>query len=345
MSCLENYIGIKGQCTTAKLYIDDLPGIDIEKSSNVTNGIYVTPLDLINKCFSQAQKEVIQDLLTSINLTYNKIIDDVSFKYCGIHDFYGDNDEEIVFRIVKNEDQKFVWLHVSRFELISDTSISAVPFTMRDAYGNSETKEIDLIEGFNEIDLEMYSKSEYIEIVFTLSGFKIGMGEYTQTFNPAFYSCSPCQRHNTCGCQCLNMYMYIDGQISVKDIGFNLTARCESNECEIVKYLCPTIDNALLYKTGIHYLLEAKMSGRINAYLRNTEESIENMLALWMGGYDNENGTHIHSLYNRIIKKIASQVEANLRKYFWLVRLLILFLLFECKIVDDDAGNDVEWKT
>jgi hypothetical protein len=115
-------------------------------------------------------------------------------------------------------------------------------------------------------------------------------------------------------CNCSYLEVFVNGVFTANEkIGFDLTTRCEADECALVKFLCPILDLPLLYKTGINYLLEAKMSGRINAYLRNTEDGIEHMLTLWQGGYDNQNQTNIPSIYWQKIKQVAEKVTHLLR--------------------------------
>jgi len=313
MDCLQNYIGIRGECTEATLYLDDLPGINIEKASNITNGIELRPTDLVNKCFRQAQGEVINDILSKIRLQYNEILDDSHFNYAGNYQWYGEVNEEIKLKIWNRLNDKFVNMHVFGFELVTDRAINDVEFTIEDGYDNTEILTVDLVKGYNLIDIDQITKSEFISITFNLSNFKIGIKDITNIWF-SNGSCRPCERSNAIGIRCHELALYKDDVMTYLSIGFNLTIRCEADLCEILKYMAPSISNSLLYKTGIHYLLEAKLSGRLNAYLRNTIEDIEQILTLWQGGYDNVNDVKVYSIYSQKVKQEAAKVENQLRK-------------------------------
>ena len=313
MECLQNYIGIRGECDSAILWLDDLPGINIEKASNITNGIELRPIDLVNKCFRQAQGEVINDILGKIALQYNEILDDSQFTYAGNYQWYGEVNEDIKLKLWNRLNDKFVNLHVSGFEIVTDRAINDVDFIIADGYDNTTTLTVDLVKGLNQIDLDYLTKSEYVSISVNLSNFRIGIKDITNIWF-SNGSCRPCERSNATGIRCHELAIYRDDVLTYSNIGFNLTVRCEADMCEILKYLAPSISNSLLYKTGIHYLLEAKLSGRLNAYLRNTIEDIEQILTLWQGGYDNVNDVKVYSIYSQKVKQDAAKVENQLRK-------------------------------
>ena len=66
--CLDNYIGIRGECQTATIYIDELPGINSGKAADITNNALLRPLDLVNKAFNLAQKEVLLDMFAMLEM-------------------------------------------------------------------------------------------------------------------------------------------------------------------------------------------------------------------------------------------------------------------------------------
>lgn len=307
--CLEDYIGIRGECEGGtKLYIDDLPGIDIVKVANVVNESYPRPLALVQKAFNQAQKEVLQDVLSKVNLNYNQIIDFKSYDYAGTYAFYGLVNEEVKLKIHKTQ-TAFTQLHVFGFQLVSDRE-ATVDFVVSDGYNDIETIEVNLTSGLNKIALDKYTDSDYISITFSLNDFRLGYKQY----NYLCYdqkTCKPCRQQSVCDCSYLELY--INGSVSYSEkIGFNISVRCEANECEIMEYLTPILDLPLIYKTGINYLLEAKMSGRISSYLRNTEESINYLLTMWQGGMDNQTGLNVPSQYWHKVKQVTDKVYQSL---------------------------------
>lgn len=302
--CLDNYIGIRGECKEAKLFLDDLPGIDIVKASKITNETHPRPINLVEKAFNQAKKEVLQDILSNVKLKYNRIVDEKAYLFAGTYKYYGENTDIIKIKIWKTNNDRFLKITPSEFEIISDRNITK-DFIVSDGYGIQKVISKDLEIGLNSIFIDFSSRSEFITITFTLDDFKIGIKE-TRVFSNQTNTCLICEIVNSY-CDCT--YLEIN-----KEIGFNIAVKCEVDECKLLEYLTPTIDLPLLYKTGINYLIEAKMSGRINAYLRNTEEAIENILTLWMGGYDNVNDTKVPSMYWQKVKQVSSSINNLLAK-------------------------------
>ncbi len=313
MDCLEKYIGIRGECSDAKIYIDDLPGINIVKIAEVTDEVDIRPLDLVRKGFRLAKKEVINDLISKINVDYHEIIDDAQYNYCGTYSYYGAVNEDWTIKINKLESDKFIKLHIFNFALVVDRDVTDAQFVVTDDFGYSKTITQNLSKGINYIKLDQFTKSEWIKISFNLSNYKLGIKEdYSHSCNTG--TCQSCSRSNTCGCACMKVELYKGDVLSFDNIGFNLTTQCIADECELIRYLTPSINLPLLYKTGIHYLLEVKNTQRINAYVRNTEDDIDEMLTLWMGGFDNTNNVKIYSMYWRKIRQVAGNVEKIISK-------------------------------
>ena len=296
--CIEYYIGIRGECPDAKLYLDDLPGINIVNASYITNEIELRPIDLVRKSFNLAQKEVIDDVLSSIGMMYNSIVGDDSYSYAGTYIYYGETNETAKIEVSQNQNDKFLNIHAFGFELVSDRAVTK-DFVISDAYGVSQVITVNLVPGLNQIPLDMVTNSEKITITFDLNDIKIGRQQET------YYTyCSPCQQ--TCSCDCASVQ-------ATPNIGFNLCVRCEADICKLTQYLIKELELPLLYKTGINYLLEAKMSNRINAYTRNKAEDIEHILTLWMGGYDNQANVRVNSMYKEKVKQAAMRIRSMLR--------------------------------
>jgi hypothetical protein len=303
--CLNNYIGIRGECQTATIYIDDLPGINIVNASQITDSAIPRPIDLVNKAFNLAQKEVLSDLFAMIqSLKYNTIIDDSSYSTAGTYRYIGETTQTAYIHIFQGQNDKFIRLHVFGFEIISDREITK-DFVITDGYGNVDIVTVDLEIGLNEIPFDKYTDSEFIKITFDLSDFKVGIQQQYCVDEMYNHRCDPCHRSH-CGCECANVV------VSHSNLGFNLCVRCEANECKLIKYLAKEIELPLLYKTGVNYFLEAKMSDRINAYTRNKTEDIDEMLTYWMGGFNNETQTGVSSIYKQHLKNSVAKVSTLL---------------------------------
>lgn len=304
--CLNNYIGIRGECQAAIIYIDDLPGINIVNASKITDPTIPRPIDLVNKAFRLAQQEVLSDMFAMLpSLKYNQIIDDSSYTTAGKYRFVGMVNQTAYIHIYQNQNDKFVNLHVFGFEIISDRAITK-DFVITDGYGNVSILTADLQIGLNEIMIDKTTESEFIKITFDLMDFKVGIQERYCVDDNYNTHCEPCHRSH-CGCECASV------TISHANLGFNLCVRCESNECKLIKYLAKQIELPLLYRSGVNYLLEAKMSERINAYTRNKKEDIDEMLTYWMGGFNHETQTGVSSIYKQHLKNSVDKVSMLLR--------------------------------
>ena len=313
MDCLEKYIGIRGECTKAKLYLDDLPGINIVKVAEMTDEVDIRPLDMVRKNFRQAKKEVLQDIISMLNIGYNQNIDDAQYNYAGSSEWYGLVNEDWIIKINKLEKDKFIKLHVFNFALVVDRDVIGAEFTVTDDYGFEEIISQDLTQGINYIEIDHNTKSQWLKLKFNLSNFKVGIKEDAYSYCQSG-KCHACERTNSCGCACLSVELYKDDVLSSDLIGYNLTAQCVADECELLRYLTPSLDMPLIYKTGIHYLLEIKNTQRVNAYVRNSEDEIDAMLTLWMGGYDNVNDVKIYSMYWKKVKQAANNIKSMIYK-------------------------------
>lgn len=303
--CLENFISIRGECSNAEHYIDDLPGINIVYAAASTNESLLRPIDLINKAFDLAQKEVISDLFGILKLNYNEIIDDKLHRAAGVYYYFGEITETAFIKVYYTLNDKFVNLHVFDFEIISDRAITK-DFTVSDGYGNIEVIPVDLNIGYNKITLNKSTNSEYIKITFDLSDFKIGIRESAYPYyNTDKTSCNTC--YTSCnGCSYL--------ETSHSNMGFNLSIRCEANECALLEYMKDQLYLPLLYKTGINYLLEVKLTDRINEYTLNKMDEINEILTLWMGGFNNETQTGVSSMYKNHLKNAALKLTHIISK-------------------------------
>lgn len=300
--CLDNYIGIRGECQDATIFIDDLPGINIVNAASIVDPTIPRPIDLVNKAFRLAQQEVLSDIFALLpSLMYNAIVDDSSYSTAGKYYFVGETSKTGYIHILKNNNDKFLQLHVFGFEIYSDRAVTK-DFVITDGYGNVDIITANLQIGINEIPLDKTTESEYIKITFDLIDFKVGIQQQFCVDDTFDNNCEPCHRSH-CGCECANVIT------SHSNLGFNLCVRCEANECKLIKYLAKEIQLPLLYRTGINYLLETKLTNRENAYLRNKEANIDEILTNWMGGFNNETQTGVSSMYKHHLKNSVSKVS------------------------------------
>jgi hypothetical protein len=225
----------------------------------------------------------------------------------GNHKFYGEVVEDVIIKVIQLQSDKFIKLHVFGFQILSDRDITK-DFVITDGYDNVEIVTVDLVKGLNDIPLDKFTNSEYIKITFDVSDFKIGIKQTSYCEEVEYFgSCEPCQRHG-CGCECA----YV--RLSTNQAGFNLCVRCEADECQLLKYFVNEVHLPLLFKTGINVLLQSKLSDRWNSFVGNKKDDIEEMLTLWMGGYNNATQTGVSSMYKHHLKNSGTKVKYLLGK-------------------------------
>lgn len=314
--CFENYIGIRGECSDASIYIDDLPGINIQNAADVVEGTQVRPIELITTCFTLALDQVYNDWINNIksHFDYLGIVSDTEYKNAGIFEYYGENSESIQIKIQRlGGYQKLVQSSIYSFGIVSDRAITKT-FYVFDEYGAELiAKEVDLVVGYNDIDINVISSSIELNIRFSLSDFKVGRKE--NVFN-YLSGCSPCFEVGCTDCTFVSIQKSTNNFVnstSLSSLGFNLKVKCVADKCEILKYFIENLKVPLLYKTGINYLIAAKMSSRVNSYTVNSMDKIDELLILWQGGTDTVTGIKTNSAYWSALKAASESSVSTLR--------------------------------
>ena len=318
--CLDNYIGIRGECSEAKLYLDDLPGININNAADVVDGLDIRPLDLVKKAWRMAIDQVYSDWINSIaGFTYLGIVSDSEYKFAGTYEYYGEIDQDIRIKVKRlSRYHKFVNTKIYSFGLVSDRITTQI-FSVKDEYG-TEIKSIEkeLVAGYNDIEIDIVTSSIEVTISFSLLDFKVGRME--STFGLYGYNdeigCSPCFESGCTDCTLLFLEKSSDNFVtkeSISDLGLNLKVKCIADKCTIVEHFIETLKVPLLFKTGINYYTEVKMTGRINPYTLNAKDKVDELLLLWQGGTDAVTGIKTNSAYWQSLKVAANSSDATLR--------------------------------
>lgn len=299
--CLEGYLGVRGECTTAKMYIDDLPGININNISDVIEGTIYRPSQLVDKIWGNTIDQVYNDWINHIkeNYDYLGIISQTEYKTAGVYAFEGFEDETVKIEVLRNEHfSKFVTTNIYGFGIVSDRAAN-VDFVIKNEYNQIiETINKDLVEGYNDIEINVLSDSWLVTIEFSLSDFMIGR-------NASYiYNCNPCFYMGEGSCAFV--------RVNNSNIGFNLRTKCLADKCQIIDCFFENLKVPLLYKAGINYFLEVKMSGRVNAYTRNSDDKINEMLNTWIGGTDTVTGIKTPSAYWQSLKAAAESTISTL---------------------------------
>lgn len=278
MDCLNDYIGIRGQCCDIEpeLYIDDLPGVNIMNVADIIQGLEVKPLDLVKRAFGLAIDQVYNDLVHRLSdlYNYNDVICDHEYIYAGNTEYYGEVAQP--FNIVINRSEAFVrkFTKICLYELgfVSNKAVTGQEIVIKDEYGTVlKTITTDIEVGYNSIPVHIESTFGKMTIVLDLTNYKIGKNSGYLINN-----CSRCYESGNTNC----MYLTTDDA----NVGFDVKAKVIADKCAIIKYFFEALKVSLLYKTGINYLLEVKMTNRVNSYTRNSADKIDELLLIWTGG-------------------------------------------------------------
>lgn len=302
MSCISpEYIGIKGDCTAnAKVFIDKLQGINIVNIANAVDGIDVRPRDLILKCSELAIQQVIDDWLGMLKMQYkfNSIVSEYHVIGTGSYLWYGQKDEVLAIEVERRCETRFIQVHVEKFQIAVDRDVE-VEFLIKGEFDDVVVTKA-LKKGRNIIDLPLSETEEKYTIIFSIANFKVGRKE--RCYFEYVPLCDPCFG-DYASCVSVRAGIYEDEKITrFLDFGYDMDIQCRANKCEIFKQVIHEFEMPLLYQTGINYLIHAKNSQRQNAYTRNNEQQIDELILFWMGGTNTETGIKYASQYWKALK-------------------------------------------
>lgn len=300
--CFEGYISIDGECKTAKMYINDLPGINVENVADIADP-FQTPAALVEKAFQLAVDQVYHDWINHIKeyFDYQEIFGRYQVINAGNRDFYTGAPGEVLTITLRRLCTDMTKTKVIRLCLYSQTA-NPVTITIHDRFGDQLVAyHLDLKLGYNDIDLDFESDQGLLYIKVPMTGLILGSADNKKYYGP----CHPCNV-----CVCSNDCIEVESDLPV---GFDLHGNCFVDRCALMETFFSLLKVPLLYKTGINYYLFVKGSNRINSYTRNSKEQVDYFLNLWQGGIDSMTGIKTPSAYWQALKTAADSTIASLR--------------------------------
>lgn len=301
--CLTDYIGIRGECKNAKIYIDDLPGINIENAADIAEG-FERPLEVVRKAFTLAVDQVFNDWINQVKdyFDYREILGTINYKNSGVDCQYGgaNEDANLTIERLTGDFIKTSWKSIGFY---SENAVTR-QITVKDRFNQILYDEShDIKAGYNKIDLSLESDSDSLTLTMNLDGLTIGA--YEVPFTREF------ERSSRCGycvsfCGCLTTYLD-------KPIGVDIEASCVADRCAIIAYFLQALKVPLLYKTGINYFMAVKGTSRVNAYTRNSMDQVNFFLNQWQGGVDMVSGIKTNSAYWQSLKVAADSTVTSLK--------------------------------
>lgn len=302
-------VSIRGVCEDAKLYIDDLAGINVVNAADATEYPDGRPEVLVTKSFKRAKQIVLSDLINLINQDFvmNKVMDESRYDNMGSDIWYGEVNEYLGFKIERNTYNQKVLTGFNGFTFLSDRDAGTVDFIIN--CGGEETVHSQgVVKGINRIDIEVDSITD-VRVYFSVLLFKVGRRTNYHYIHHQHRSCTPCANPDG-NCHFTDLIKSEDGIAFESFIyGINLMTRCEYDTCRWLIDYFGSLSEPLLIQSGIQFLMNVKASNRINAYTRNSMEKIEYLLLQWKGGQDTVTGLAYKSDYWRAITSAYSGIK------------------------------------
>lgn len=304
MNCLEGYIGIRNLCGSenARIYLDELPGIDLIGLSDVVSDVS-TVEELLNSSFYLGTNQVFADWLNLISDDYviNDNIGEIHIDTIGSTEIeITDNSLTLEFNRYKNDRYYNIYIKELAINVIPDNS--SIDVTIETDY-DQETFTIEKKSKVLILLRNKYYRSKKIEITLD-SNDPLNITKSTNypynTFHNK-YSCSPCDSVNGC--------FEFKGH---ENIGVLFSGSCAINKCSLLEDFFEDLRLPILYATGIQYLLAAKASNRVNYYVRNVEK-IDFLLNEWRGAIDVTTGIKTNSQYWRYMKVAAEKTKTKIK--------------------------------
>lgn len=298
-NCFKGYIGIRGECTSAKIYIDDLPGISIENAADVVEG-FERPIALVERSFNLAIDQVYADWINQLKekFDYKEVFGSVEYKTASNKNWYTGQTNEILVIPIERIHDYLTLTRIAHLGLVVQAAKDIV-ITIKDKYDTAlSTKKVCLKSGYNKISIDFESSEDIVYIHIPIEDLTIGSEEL-------YVHSSSCNI-----CVCKDDCMIITSNINV---GFDIICQCVIDRCALLTYFWTALKVPILYKTGINFFLNVKGSNRINAYTRNSKEQVDYFLNLWQGGTDSITGIKTSSSYWQALKTAADSTISALR--------------------------------
>lgn len=313
-----NYIGIRNDCDnttpTSCLYINDLPGISLKKAALLTDSDTPTGVGLIRQFEQQAIRQVWIDLQNKLTekVQFNKVVDQ---RQIGCFD--NDDDEtylpvvaaQVGMKVQKVDCDPYTSIKINFVEIKADSTVLGKTLTITDGC-TVQTYTFD-IQACQSVKIYTNYTAQSKDVFITVDASDLELADLnTRSGSGNCNSCSPLG----CSCETCMTSSGWDGTNEVSQ-GYGIIANV-SCVCTGTEFLC-SIQNeiamAVQMRIGILLMQELLVSTRCNFFVQNTKEAAASLLALWMGGDNNDMGVTVKSEYWRILNQIAMGLRSNLQ--------------------------------
>jgi hypothetical protein len=272
-SCFDNYISLEGlspeKNPRSGLYINRLPGITLSMFEALTNEERESTEEFFNIVYDRAKENFFNDVSNRLNDRFhvekviNSRISGLFVKPFAINDSL-----EVEAGVeIEVERSKYSVLEIQTISIYSIGSPDPTGVSIRIIDNDSEallwSKEVDLIEGTNIIDVFEIFQSSKVRVVYDPTQVVSYFTESESGLYKSRKCCSPCIEGN-------NVTQLNGGGLIVE---FN-------TKCSIESFVCSRISQFKVpfwYYIGIELMTEALMSNETNCFTIDREKAKENL--------------------------------------------------------------------
>jgi hypothetical protein len=296
ITCLNDYIGIRGECTEVDslsgLYINDLPGMDRNYLEALSDNETEDFVGVWNKVYKRAKNNFVADVLKWLpsNIRVNNVIGDGHF---------GEAPNETTDNtILASAEYRGVYFRVKGSELLTGI-IARVSIYSRTAVGSElrifdtlggellHSETLTLVAGWNmiEVSFSARARGDVVELFVGYDGTNVISLETGASGNcsgaVATLKGATAPVAVNIQEQSLTLQDHTSGLILYYQVG-----------CAVDHLICKNmarLQNALLYKCGIELLIETLMHNRfLSVYTLQDREIIKDNIGMFNDFYQNE---------------------------------------------------------
>lgn len=305
--CIDgSLIGLTG-CGEHKYYLNTLPGIDVAAIADHTNTEDLRPEEVVRKSCELAIDSVMRDIVLHMtkDFKYNPVVDRTNINNIGVYEWFGLENVELGFKMnymgrVMNESL----MTTTGFEILVDRDVDGIEI-FYECEADTKSFLVDIKKGRNFIEMPFWVAAD-VFIYFNVSNFKVGRSQFVDTIYKRETPCIPCVIGS---CHYVELLKKTGDQITFFDWGLKVEVSCVHDFCSFVSKHVDQLSHALIYQTGIQYLVYAKSTSRVNSYTRNSENKIDFLLLRWQGGRDEATGLSYSGDYWKALKSAFQTLQ------------------------------------
>ena len=285
MSCLDNIVTVRGFCgdvePSSGYYINDLPGITLSKAADVADEEVVTGVGVLNRSVTNALALFKSDLILKMLgvVKFGAILESkLASKFSDDYLALDPSERGVEVELCSN--CRLVQMVIPYVNVKSDTTKTGAILKLVDG-STTETFTFDLVAGVTTLVPTNYLVTSD-KVTVTVDNVDIAVND-----SDIKNSCCLCGCED-CGCDFAGFTVTGVGADTNKSYGIQPLVNVVCSEdrflCEILRY----IGKALWFKSGVMFINELEVTGRINDFTVYGVEEAVAKAAEWEEAYQDE---------------------------------------------------------